>query len=75
MDKMNEQLQEIEKLRKEVSDMEVEKMEMREMNEYLKQEIGIVTEMAAKRQKELQEKYIRQDLQRQFGGDDNKPNN
>ena len=51
MGKMNDQLEEIEKLRKEVSDMEVERLEMREMNEYLKQEIGIVTEMAAKRQK------------------------
>jgi hypothetical protein len=75
MGKMNEQLEEIEKLRKEVSDMEVERLEMREMNEYLKQEIGIVTEMAAKRKKELQEKYIRQDLERQFGADDHKPNN
>jgi hypothetical protein len=75
MGKMNEQLEEIEKLRKEVSDMEVERLEMREMNEYLKQEIGIVTEMAAKRQKELQEKYIKQDLDKQFAGSDTKINN
>ena len=36
------------------------------MNQYLKEEINYVNELAAKRQKELQEKYIKEEVERQW---------
>jgi hypothetical protein len=43
MDKMNLHLQEMERLRKEVSDLELSKLELSETNQYLKKEINQVS--------------------------------